>query len=69
MKVKVDRDLCIGAANCVGIAPTVFQLDDEQRATVLDPSTVPEETLWEAAETCPTNAIILEDDEGKHLYP
>ena len=69
MKVKVDRDLCIGAANCVGIAPSVFQLDDEQRATVLDPSTVAEETLWEAAETCPTNAIILEDDEGKHLYP
>jgi len=69
MKVKVDRELCIGVSNCVAIAPTVFKLDDQNKVVVLDPSSVDEETLIEAAKSCPENAIILEDDEGNQVYP
>jgi len=69
MKVKVDRELCIGVSNCVAIAPTVFELDDQNKAVVLDPGSVDEETLLEAAESCPEKAIIVEDDEGIQLYP
>jgi ferredoxin len=36
---------------------------------VLDPSSVDEDTLMEAAKNCPENAIMLEDDEGNQLYP
>jgi ferredoxin len=67
--VKVDRELCIGLSNCVAIAPTVFELDDRNKVVVLDPGSVDEETLMEAAESCPQNAIIIEDDEGNQLYP
>ena len=69
MKVRVDRDLCIGVGNCVAYAPTVFKLDDENKAVVLDPSSVDDDTLLEAAESCPENAIIVEDAEGNQLYP
>ena len=69
MKVRIDRELCIGVGNCVAIAPAVFKLDDENKAVVLAPSSVNEETLMEAAESCPENAIILEDDDGNQLYP
>ena len=69
MKVKVDRDLCIGVGNCVAFAPTVFVLDKENKAVVLDPSSVDDDTLLEAAESCPENAIQVEDDEGMQLYP
>ena len=69
MKVKVDRELCIGVSNCVAIAPTVFQLDDENKAVVLDPTSADEQTMLEAAESCPENAIIVADDEGHQLYP
>lgn len=71
MRVRVDRDLCISAGNCVANAPTVFELDDEGIAVVLDPlgKTVEEHVLWAAAKDCPTAAIILEDDEGNVLYP
>jgi len=69
MKVKVDRELCIGVSNCVAIAPTVFKLDDENKAVVLDPTSVDEQTILEAAESCPENAITIEDDEGHQLYP
>ena len=69
MRVRVDRDLCIGMGNCVAYAPTVFKLDEENKAVVLDPSSVDVDTLLEAAESCPENAITVEDDEGRQLYP
>jgi ferredoxin len=69
LKIRVDRELCIGVSNCVAIAPTVFKLDDENKAVLLDPSSVDEKTLMEAAESCPQDAIIVEDDEGNQLYP
>ncbi len=69
MRVRVDRDLCIGVGNCVAIAPTAFKLDEENKAVVLEPASVDGDTLLEAAESCPVQAIILEDDEGKQLYP
>jgi len=69
MKVKIDRNLCIGIGNCVVFAPTVFKLDAENKAVVLDPSSVDDKTLLEAAESCPQNAIIVEDDKGNQLYP
>ena len=69
MKVKVDRDLCIGISNCVAIASTVFKLDDKNKAIVLDPSSVENDTLLEAAEGCPQNTIIIEDDKGNQWYP
>jgi ferredoxin len=68
-KVRVDRDLCIGISNCVAVAPTVFQLDNENKAIVLDSSSVNDEMLMTAASSCPENAIILEDDKGNQVYP
>ena len=69
MKVMVDRDLCIGVGNCVAFAPTVFKLDQQNKAVVLDPSSVDDDTLFESAKSCTEDAIIVEDDEGRQLYP
>jgi len=69
VKVRVDKELCIGVGNCVAYAPTVFKLDQENKAVVLDPSSVDDNTLLEAAKSCTENAIIVEDDEGHQLYP
>ena len=69
VRVRVDRDLCIGVGNCVAYAPTVFELDEENKAVVLDPTSVDDDTLLEAAKSCPESAILVEDDEGNQLYP
>jgi ferredoxin len=69
MKVRVDRDLCIGLGNCVALAPTVFALDTENKATVIDPKSVDDKTLLDSAESCPVQAIIIEDEEGHQIYP
>ncbi len=68
-KIYVDRDLCIGAAPCVTVAPGVFQLDDENKAYVVDPNGADAETILLAAQSCPVQAIILHDEEGKQIYP
>jgi ferredoxin len=69
MKVKIDHDLCIGLGNCVAIAPGVFTLDKENKAVATNYQSADEKTLFEAAESCPVKAIIIEDDGGKQLYP
>lgn len=69
LRVRVERDLCIGVSNCVALAPTVFELDEENKAVVLDPSSVSDDALLEAAESCPYDAIIVEDSEGHQVYP
>lgn len=65
----VDRDVCVGFAECVKVAPTVFQLDDETIAVVLDPESVDRETLRAAAEACPVDAINLYDADGRQIWP
>ena len=71
MKVRVDRVACIGAANCVAVAPHLFQLDRDNRAIVNQTlaEEADEDLLWEAADGCPALAIILEDDDGHQVYP
>jgi len=70
LKITVDRDLCIGAGKCVEAAPKVFRLDDKRKAVVADPKGNDEDAIQEAAESCPTQAITLIDEEtGNQILP
>ena len=69
MTVVVDRAACIGAADCVAVAPAAFRLDSTGKVRLLDPASVDARTLRRAAERCPTDAIILEDSAGAQVYP
>lgn len=68
-KIVVGRDLCIGAATCVVLAPAVFQMDEESKAYLVDLHGADAETVLAAAESCPTKAIFLYDEEGQQIYP
>jgi ferredoxin len=67
--IIVDQDLCIGAATCVAVAPQVFQLDDQGKAIILDVDSVDEETMLQAAKSCPVNAVIIKDAQGNIVWP
>ncbi len=83
--LMVDRELCIGAASCVALYPEVFALDDENKAVILkkdgikdsgktdvdmlEVSAVDDDTLMLAAQSCPTLAIYLYDEDGTQVYP
>ncbi len=68
-KVEVDRDICIGAAPCVTVAPGVFQLDEENKAYIVDQNGADAETILLAAQACPVQAIKIFDQDGKQVYP
>jgi ferredoxin len=63
MRVEVDRDRCEGNAVCVGIAPNLFDLDDEDYAVVLsDPVPDDQEDVAEQSiAECPRAALIRKD--------
>jgi ferredoxin len=69
MKVIIDRDLCQGIGNCVVLAPGVFNLDKENKAVATNIEDISQEKIREAAESCPLDAIILQDDDGEQIYP
>lgn len=62
LRIVIDREICTGVANCTGIAPDIFELDEENKAVVIDPYGADEATIRRAAEECPQQAIILEDE-------
>lgn len=68
-KVEVDRDVCIGAAPCVTVAPGVFQLDEENKAYVVSQTGADAETILLAAQSCPVQAIKVFDETGAQIYP
>jgi ferredoxin len=68
VEVTVDRALCIGSGDCVDTAPDVFQLDDEDKAVVVDPDGAALDDVIEAARNCPVSAIFVAGEEGD-LYP
>jgi class 3 adenylate cyclase len=61
----VDRHRCIGAGNCITLAPTAFDwLKGEfAKADLVDATSIEEELLREAALSCPTQAIEIEEVE------
>lgn len=84
IKIKVDPDLCIGAASCVTVAPESFRLNEENKAWVLENGQEPsghtyervvevteeeKENILLAAQSCPTLAVFVYDESGKQLFP
>jgi ferredoxin len=71
--IAIDPEDCIAAANCAGVAPKFFRIADHAYAEVLDRDGRPQGTVHtldvsdeelalirEAAESCPTRAIIVD---------
>ncbi len=65
LRVTVDRHRCIGAGNCITLAPTAFDWleGDLFKADVVDTTSIEEDLLREAALSCPTQAIEIEEVE------
>jgi ferredoxin len=63
MKVTVDHDLCEANGVCAGLAPEVFDLDDEDRLHILLPEVPPRlaELARRAVGSCPKTALRLKE--------
>lgn len=69
-KVQVVRDLCIGASSCIAVSPSVFQLDAENKAVIIEGGTDEAANILMAAQACPTKAVVITEAEtGKQVWP
>ena len=70
LKITIIADECIGDSACQDDAPATFKLNDDGIAEVMEDSTDDRDTILNAANNCPTEAIIIEDkDSGEKLAP
>ena len=72
--VGVDKSLCIGCCSCETIAPGVFEINKQSRSnpksSVINQKGAGINKIMNAAETCPTKAISVENrDTRERLYP
>jgi len=67
--VEVDEGRCIGVGYCETCAPAMFRLNARRIAEVIDPDGADDETILEAAQKCPVDAIIVETQDGRLLWP
>lgn len=64
MKVRVDQERCQGHTLCAMIAPKMFQLSEIDGSSSAVTEVVPadqEALVREAAQSCPEQAIVIED--------
>jgi class 3 adenylate cyclase len=63
LQARIERQRCIGVGNCSVLAPTAFDWypGEVLKAALVDPTSVDEELLRQAALSCPTQAIVLEE--------
>ncbi|MBX7433386.1 ferredoxin [Mycobacterium sp. Y57] len=57
MRVRVDRQLCMGSGTCLATAPALFDMGDDGTADPVAPLVAPSAVLDAAVSRCPTGAI------------
>ncbi|AWS46542.1 MULTISPECIES: ferredoxin [Streptosporangium] len=64
MKIKVDYMVCESNGICTGLAPEVFELDDDDQLHLLLPEPPSEMTdrVRHAVRSCPKAALSLEEN-------
>ena len=61
MEISVDGTLCEANGKCVGIAPHLFELDDDDELHVRTPASKDLELVLDAIASCPRNALALKE--------
>jgi ferredoxin len=70
LTVRIERKTCIGSANCIKLAPELFELDSENIVAFKGGSApVQRDRVLEACQVCPVDALIVLDAAGDQLIP
>ena len=69
LRIRIDRTLCVGFADCITEAPEAFVLDESGTAVFVKPEDVERERLLKACDVCPVDAITVWDADGAQIVP
>lgn len=57
MKIIINQEKCIGCGTCVAMVPNVFEINDANKAEVVDADGDTPENIETAIKACPVQAI------------
>lgn len=69
LRIVIDRESCVGYADCIAEAPDAFDLDEEGVVVFKDPGAASRPRLLDACATCPVDAITVYDEDGVAIIP
>jgi len=61
MKVKIDKEKCIGCGSCEAVCPDFFKMDDEYKAYFKENKEGDRDCIKEAVDICPVQVIEIEE--------
>jgi len=61
MRIIIDTEACIGCGVCESLCPDVFQVQEDEKAHVVAREACDTCDCEEAADSCPAQAISIEE--------
>jgi ferredoxin len=69
VRVELNKKKCQAFGNCTARAPAVFALGADKKVELVDPAGAPDETILQAAKSCPYRAIAVSNEQGEQIFP
>ena len=68
-RIVVIQSKCIAAASCVAISPSLFRLNEQNLAEMIESGSDELDNIMLAAQSCPTGAIEIYEGEARVWPP
>ncbi len=69
LRIRIDRELCVGFGDCIKEAPEAFALDGNNVAVFANPELSTRDQLVAACEACPVDALTAFDETATQVAP
>jgi len=61
MRIIINEELCAGCGVCESLCPDAFQVQDDEKAHLIDADGCNKCDCQEAMDSCPTGAISIQE--------
>jgi len=63
MKIKIDKNKCLGCGTCVALAPEVFEIGEDGKSKVKEGADLEKnkDLIKQTKDSCPTQAVEIEE--------
>ena len=69
LRVRLDREICVGFGDCIDEAPNALRLDDDGLVVFDRPDDASADDMVRAAKACPVDAILVWSADGNPVAP
>ncbi|MDI6840744.1 MAG: ferredoxin [bacterium] len=62
MRIIIDKEACSGCGVCESLCPDVFQVQEDEKAHIVNPEGCDGCDCQEVVDSCPTEAISIQEE-------